>query len=355
MLDDTDVARFQEFCDRAAGRPVAVACRDDAAGLAAGEMARRWLAEHGYGAVTLLTPGKAELLTGSLLAARARQAGAGAVLALDLGASDEAAAPDCPTLQIDVHRHDPDLIAPVIEPLSPRTARPAAVVLYELLAALGPVTDLAWLAAVAAEAGHPKADPPPPQRGDRPYTRTAAREVQVLLSSGCRDREPAVREALALLARSDGPEGFLADESSDMERLRSARVAVMQALGEWSHQRPYFMWRVALAPVASPARIEDILAAMWARQLPRYMIVAANSGYVPGKVHLVARSDSPERDLLRLLDKTAPEGIARPFALGRPDYVEAVLPTDAWQRMLAAMRFRAPHKLIPHLPQQPTT
>ncbi|MBN2584761.1 MAG: hypothetical protein JXL80_16985 [Planctomycetes bacterium] len=351
MSESEAASLFDSFCDQAAGRPMAVACRDDAAGLAAAEMARRWFAERGQGPITILTPGKAELLTGARLAERVRGTGARALLALDLGAGDECVAADCPTLQIDVHRHAPDLKAPIIEPPSPDAARPAGVVLYDLLQRLGPVTGLEWLAAIAAEAGHPKAALPAPQEAGKSYARTALREVQVLLNSGCRDREQAVGPALVLLARSDGPEDFLAGESSELERLRMARTAVMQAVAQWSHHRPYFMWRVALVPMASASRIEDILAAMWARQLANYMIVAANSGYVVGKVHVVARSDSPKRDLLRLLDKTAPTELERPFAVGRPDYVEAVLPTDAWERMLAGMRFRAPNKLIPHLPQ----
>jgi hypothetical protein len=113
------------------------------------------------------------------------------------------------------------------------------------------------------------------------------------------------------------------------------------------------MWRVALVPVASPSRIEPILAAMWERQLERYIVVAANSGYVPGRVTVVARTASPDRDLLRLLDKVAPAEAGEPMALGRRDYVEAVMPREVWKEMLGRMKFRQASKLIPP-PQEAT-
>jgi hypothetical protein len=106
------------------------------------------------------------------------------------------------------------------------------------------------------------------------------------------------------------------------------------------------MWRVALVPVASPCRIEAILAAMWERQLPAYMIVAANSGGAAGWVTVVARTASPERNLMRLLDSVAPAG-SPVQALGRRDYVEAIVPVVVWREMLAKMRFRDPGKLVP--------
>jgi hypothetical protein len=85
---------------------------------------------------------------------------------------------------------------------------------------------------------------------------------------------------------------------------------------------------------------------MWERQLPAYMIVAANSGVAAGRVTVVARTASPERNLLRLLDAVVPAGSAVQ-ALGRRDYVEAVVPVAAWREMLAKMRFRNPKKLVP--------
>ena len=338
---------FESFARHAEGRHLAIACRGDAAGMAAAQMARRWLAARREGTSVVLTPEKGRLLSGSHLAERARQVGAGALLSLDLGASDEAVLPGPATLQIDVHRHPANQKATVIEAVAPQAAEPAGVVLYRLLGELGEVGHLAWLATMAAEAGHPKVDRPTLPVGAKGFSKTALREVEVLLNSAGRSGDPATAKALALLERNDGPAELLADDSAELSRLRHCRAEVMQALAQWSRQRPHFMWRVALVPVASSCRIEEILAAMWARQLLRYMVVAANSGYVPGKVHVIARTASADRDLLRLLDKTAPEGLEQPFALGRRDYVEAILPRKAWEQMLQKMRFRSARKLVP--------
>lgn len=339
---------FESFARQAEGRRLVIACRGDAAGMASARMAARWFADRGEGtSAVVLTPEKGRLLTGRRLAERAQQVGAGAVLALDLGASDEAVLPRVATLQINVHGHPAKLKASIIEAAAPQVVEPAGMVLYRLLGELGGVGHLAWLATMAAEAGHPKAARPTLPAGAKRFSRTALREVAVLLNSAGRSSDPATAEAMALLERNDGPEELLADDSAELDRLRRCRAEVMRALARWSRQRPHFMWRVALVPVASPCRIEEILAAMWTRQLERYMVVAANSGYVPGKVHIIARTASPDRDLLLLLDKTAPDGLEQPFALGRRDYVEAILPRKVWEKMLRKMRFREAGKLVP--------
>ena len=339
--------------------PLVIACPPDGAGLAAGELARRAFAQAAAHPPVVIAPGKAEFLVASLLAERARDAGAGALLALDLGANAAAILPGMPTLFIDLHRHEANLAAPVIEPDSDALARPAGVVLYELLPAACPSRwpsglehfpepdSLAWLAAIAAEAGHPKTTVPDEWLAGKRGLRRAAREVAVLLNAAGRASQPQTSAALTLLARRHGPEEFLADESPEMQALREARAEVMRESAHWSRTRPHFMWRVALVPVASPCRIEPILAAMWERQLKKYMVVVANSGYAPGLVTIVARTASADRNLLRLLDAVAPQGLSGPIALGTRDYVEAVIPRAAWTAMLQRMRFRQTEKLIP--------
>jgi len=250
-------------------------------------------------------------------------------------------------LFIDSHRHQANLDAPVIEPRRSRAA-PAGVTLFRLLRSSGDAEPLRWLAAVAADAGHPKVDPPRPAPGAKtPYGKSALREVSVLLNAAGRSSDPQTDAALALLARADGPVAMLADVSDELARLWEARAEVMREVGHWSRTRPRFMWRVALVPVASPCRIEPVIAAMWERQLGQYMIVAANSGYVPGTVTVVTRTASPARNLLRLLDAVTPEGLDEPIALGRRDYVEAAIPREAWKAMLRKMRFRRVKDLVP--------
>lgn len=349
----TDI--FRAFAEECRGRRLVVACQADAAGLAAGEIARRHFAAAGRAtSATVLTPGKGELLTGQRLAERGREVGAQALLALDLGAAAEAVLADVPALFIDLHRHQANLSAPVIEPTSDAGAKPAGVVLYEILRHRNEGGDAAWLAMMAAESGHPKTSPPEDKpRAGVTLHKTAVREVAVLLNSATRASRPQTDAALALLARNPGAQRFLSDESPELEGLREARGEVLRAVGQWSRTRPHFMWRVALVPIASPCRIEPILAAMWERQLDRYMVVVANSGYAPDRVTVVARTASPKRNLLRLLDAVTPQDLADPIALGRRDYVEAVVPLAAWESMLRRMRFHRVRSLIPP-PQEAT-
>jgi hypothetical protein len=337
---------FRDFLDRAAGRRLVIACAADAAGLAAAEMARRWLAARAGPTPEIICPERCRLLIGPALADRACQARAEALLALDLGADESAALLDGPTLFLDQHRHGPCATARVID--SGPEPRPAGLVLYEILRELDPAlaADLAWLAALAAEAAHPRLALPPDATTARHVSKTAVREAAVLLNAAGRAADYPVPAALAALASADGPAALVAGDSAANAILQEARTEVLREFGHWSHQRPHFMWRVALVPVASPCRIEAILAAMWERQLPAYMIVAANSGCAAGRITVVARTASAERNLLRLLDAVAPVG-SPVQALGRRDYIEAIIPVAVWREMLAKMRFRDPSKLVP--------
>lgn len=360
-MSSTPRDMFEEFVAASRGRRVVVACPADAAGMAAGEMARRHLAGQGCPAPVVITPEEGELLTGRPLRERAREARAEALLALDLGAAAEAVLDDGPTLFVDLHRHQANVPAGVIEPPTRAEAKPAGVVLHELISASGDADPLLWLTTIAAESGHPKVEPPaaPSTPGPavivRPkhISKAALRETAVLLNSAGRSSVYQTAAALRLLARSREPRDFLADESAELSALREARAEVMRAVGQWSRTRPRFMWRVALVPVASPCRIEPILAAMWERQLDRYMVVVANSGAAAGRVTVVARTGSRGRDLLRLLDAVTPDDLDGPIALGRRDYVEAVVPRKAWESMLRKMRFRQVEKLMPP-PQEAT-
>ncbi len=353
---------FRTFLDRATGHHLVTACAADAAGLAAAELARRWLSARAGATPEIIFPERGRLLIGPALADRARQARAEALLALDLGADDSAALPDGPTLFLDQHRHGRCTTAHVIGP-GPEP-RPAGLVLYEILREIdadlchggscpavssAPATtsaDLAWLAAIVAEGGHPRLTLPPDAATAAHLSKTSVREAAVLLNSAGRAADYPVAATLAALASADGPAALVAGDSPACVALQEARTEVLREFGHWSHQRPHFMWRVALVPVASPCRIEAILAAMWERQLPAYMIVVANSGVAAGWVTVIARTASPERNLLRLLDAVAPAG-SPVQALGRRDYVEAVVPVAAWREMLAKMRFRNPGKLVP--------
>lgn len=344
-----NLKHLEAFVHRVRRRRAVVACQADAAGLAAGELARRFLSTSGGPQPIVITPAGGELLVGRRLADRARAAGAEALLAVDLGAAADAVLPRGPTLFIDHHRHETHLPAPVIEPSPRGRAHPGGVVLWQLIRQRHPrdASDWAHLAAIAKDSGHPRTAAPQVDRSARRFRKSVLKDVAVLLNSAGRASLSRTAEALALLDRNDDPQSLLDDASPELDRLHEARAEVLRAVGHWSPARPHFMWRVALVPVSSPCRIEPILAAMWQRQLDKYMVVVANSGRAAGKVTVVARSASRDRNLLRLLDAVTPEAPGEAIALGRRDYVEAVVDRDMWKTMLRKMRFRSVHQLVP--------
>ncbi|MDQ3867397.1 MAG: phosphoesterase, partial [Actinomycetota bacterium] len=112
-----------------------------------------------------------------------------------------------------------------------------------------------------------------------------------------------VRDALALLVEHDDLRAALADPrvaklALAKERWTGAYRAVMRTA-------PVVGPDVALLRFSTPFQVHPLVATAWSRRLAPRLVVAANDGYLPGRVNFAVRG--ARGDLRRLLREALPE------------------------------------------------
>ncbi|MHC4472261.1 MAG: hypothetical protein ACYS99_15030 [Planctomycetota bacterium] len=191
-----------------------------------------------------------------------------------------------------------------------------------------------WLLALAAVAE--AADP-----GALSGTLSARglKEIAVLLASARRSAAHDVAYAFDALAGP--PDRVRADR-----RLRAFREECHRAVGAALKARPRFSWRVALVSFVSAESVEDVVAARWRDQFSRYVVLAANSGYVAGGVTFAFRAGA-SLDVREILLASLPEGASPPEFTPDGRSGRGALPTDEFAALLAGLRFRRSATILP--------
>ena len=189
----------------------------------------------------------------------------------------------------------------------------------------------AWLAAVGAVG----------DLGDRAFAlpecagapKTAVRRLVPLVNAPRRGPDgQAVRTALALLCDHADPRELLADRR--VADLETARAAWRAAWEQVRRTAPRVGDRVALVRFSSPFQLHPLAATTWARRLAPRAVLAANDGYLPGRVNFSLRGG--EGDLRALLQQALP-GEGGEFAHGHPRATGGSLEPEAFERLLSAL------------------
>jgi len=259
---------------------------------------------------------------------------------LDLGVSPRVVAPGVPTLILD-HHH-------------PRGEPKGAVVLSGY--GLDPVPTsslLAWRVA-GTEANAWKANvgnqgdlgPAAPEIDDARAggTKRAFDMAKSLLNSAKRSSDPdqAVPAAFRVLVAAQSPKEVVEATGEDAATLGRFADEVKQELNEAKKNGPKFSKTEPLALVrfSSPARVHPLIAQSWRGRLPKYAIMAANDGYVPGRTNFSMRGNAGI-DLLEMLARYGKAlGIDEPeYGHGHHAATGGSLPTATFERLLEAMGF----------------
>jgi single-stranded-DNA-specific exonuclease len=163
--------------------------------------------------------------------------------------------------------------------------------------------------------------------------RTAVRKLVPLINAPRRGTSPdLVRIALALLVEHDDPKAALADPR--VGELEEARAAWRRAWDGVRRTPPRVGERAALVRFSSPFQLHPLAAAMWARRLAPRPVLAANDGYLPGRVNFAVRGG--EGDLRAWLRDTLPD-VAGEFAHGHPRATGGSLAPADFDRLLAEL------------------
>lgn len=311
----------------------------DADGVTAGVVLQRALERRGFADVVRVIPNRERDAWTDSNSALLASHDPGALFVLDLGSRDEALA-GAPTCILDHHR--PDGVPPGALLISAYGWDPipnTSMLVYDLCAAVADVRDLDWIAAIGvlSDVGERAPFPLMAEVRER-YAMKDLKETTALVNAARRasDYRPETA-ARALLEHATARE-LVASESEDVAWLRTARAEVQRELAEAKKAAPKFAGNVALIRVRSRCQVHPVIAQIWRTRLPKYVVLVANDGYLPGRVNFSMRtaSDVNLLDLLRGIDLGEGEGS---YARGHDQATGGSLPRERFELLLAKLNF----------------
>jgi single-stranded-DNA-specific exonuclease len=190
----------------------------------------------------------------------------------------------------------------------------------------------AWIAAVGAVGDLGDAGFALPECAGAP--KTAVRKLVPLVNAPRRLPDGPVRTALALLVEHDDPKSALADPR--VAELEDAKRAWRAGFDAAVRTAPRVGTSVAALVFSSPFQIHPLVATTWARRLAPRVVLAANAGYLPGRVNFAVRGGPPDSDLRRLLREALPSQGGE-YAHGHDRATGGSLDPEAFERLLSAL------------------
>ena len=346
ILDPTptlDAAReaFSAFVNPLARDARTVALHDsDADGVTAGVVWQRAFERAGFTQARRVTPDRERNPWTKTNQERVRAGAPESLFVLDLGSQSQPIIENVPTCFIDHHR--PEGVPPQSTLISGYTWQPipnTSLLVWTLSSTIADTSDLDWIAAIGVLS----------DIGDNaPFEMLAAakrkhkakylKEATVLINAARRgstyDPEAAAR---ALLQHPD-PRALVNSDADEVQQLRVAREEVKSALDEAKKAAPVFAGRVALLRMSSPCQIHPLIAQIWRSRLPKYIVIAANAGYLPNRVNFSARSAANVSvlDFLREIELSEGEGY---HGHGHDQASGGSLPIARWNELLAKIGF----------------
>lgn len=340
-------ARTAAFLDALpATARIVVFCHFDADGLAAGALFGRGLARWGFTDVRVVPSGRGESAFSASARERLAALGPDALVVTDLGVHSAGVLPAVPTLYVDHHRPEGEPAEGTVVSGYGWDPIPASAWLaYELLAERVEVADLSWIAAIGTVSDLGEKAPWDALPGLRKqWGGKWIREAASLVNAARRAREFDVETPLRILMEADGPRAVSEEDSLGADRLRAYRAEVQEALAIARKQPPMFAagqpW--ALVPIDSGCQIHPLIAQQWRGRLPKFAVMAANRGYLPGIVAFSARTSRTDLvlpTLLRATDIGADD--ESNFGRGHDQASGGHLPPPLFNRLMDALGFDA--------------
>lgn len=347
MLEQADWPAPQRTLDEARAKLVELGARRarvivapdrDVDGLAAAALVIRALERLGAVPIVCL-PHKGEHPHLPAMAARLRELDADALVVLDMGSRLGPIVRGLPTLVFDHHdaREIPDVDLYVSAAASEPVA-PTGLLVYEALAPIVELDDLAWLALLATlgdlGAAHPFAAHLAPIAAR--YKKTHLRETVSLINAARRAASYQPALSLEVLLAATGPADIARGTLPRVAELRALRDEVKAEVDRVARVAPKLVGDVAVIRFSSAAQIHPLIATRWAGRLAPKIVLAANDGYLPGRVNFALRSAS-KIDLLAFLRGLPLGGIEGEFANGHPRATGGSVPPHEFERILAAL------------------
>lgn len=346
VLDPTptlETARdaFHAFVEPLSRDARTVALHDsDADGVTAGVVWQRAFERAGFAQAVRVIPDRERNAWTNANRERVRACAPESLFVFDLGSQSEPVIENVPTCFIDHHR--PEGVPPKATLISGYTWQPipnTSLLVWTLCSMIADTSDLDWIAAIGviSDIG----DNAPFEMlaaAKRKYKAKYLKDATVLINAARRgstyDPEAAAR---ALLQHAD-PRELVNSNADEVQQLRLAREEVKVAMDEAKKAAPVFAGKVALLRMSSPCQIHPLIAQIWRSRLPRYIVIAANEGYLPNRVNFSARSSANVSVLDFLRDIELREGDGY-HGHGHDQASGGSLPLERWNELLAKLGF----------------
>ena len=321
-----------------AGKPLILG-HFDADGLSAAAILARAFERSGRPADIRLVGKGENPWSPAMRAELAKRAPAGLIVA-DLGVRHGELAPGISTILID--HHVPTGLPQGATVISGHGLDPepsSSLLAYWCAAALGPVDDLLWLAALgligdmADGAGCPELG-----EAQRRYGKTALRDAVSLINAPRRAAAADAAPALALLMKGEGPKDVTSGRHPETAALLAAKAEVRDALDLAKRVGPKVRGDVALVRFSSPCQVHPLVAQQWRARLKDKIVLAANTGYRPGWVHFAART-AGEANLIDFLAERRPRGADENYGSGHIKATGGALRPDDWNEFVTGLGF----------------
>jgi single-stranded-DNA-specific exonuclease len=315
---------------------VIVAPHGDVDGLASGVLAIRALERIGATPIVCL-PGKGEHVHTPAMRTRLAALDAAGLIVLDMGSRAGPIVRGLPTIVLDHHdaQHVPDEVV-YVSAAGHEPVAPTALLAYEVLRALAPLDDLAWLAwmGVVGDLGinHPFAAELPVTR----YRKTHVQKAVSLVNAARRAGNYRPEIALEVLLAAREPIEIARGTTPGVDELVACREEVSAELARVARTAPKLIGDVAVIRFSSPAQIHPLIATRWTTRLAPRIVLAANDGYLPGRVNFAMRSAS-STDLLAFLRNLGLGDVEGEFANGHPRATGGSIPPSEFDRLLRAL------------------
>lgn len=333
---------FNDFIGKI-GKDDRVVCLhdSDADGVTAGVVWQRAMENLGFANIKRLSTGRLRNAFGDEARAMLQAENPKFLFVMDLGSQPVEIVAGVPVCFIDHHRPGGALDKDVL--ISAYTWNPVpntSLIVYDLFSAVTDVGDYDWIAAIGtlSDLGD-KAPFEIVETTKKKYTQKWLKEAVSLINAARRASVYEPETAAEALLKFANPKDLVSSDSPELERLRAAKAEVNAELAEARKAAPKFAGQVALIQINSPCQIHPLIAQSWRGRLPKFIVIAANTGYLPGKVNFAARTSAPGVSVLDFLRGTKLEITEGSYGQGHDQASGGVLLVEDWNRLLAKLGF----------------
>lgn len=261
------------------------------------------------------------------------------LIVIDAGSRGGVIIEGTPTLVIDHHipKGLPDVDI-FLSSYEEDPIRPASLVAFDLCREVTDVSDLDWVAAIGT-VGDLGAGAPFPtiKKAFSKYGKKSILDSVSLINASRRHQSFDVDLAFDVLKNANSPSdisNLRTDEARQLERMRQdVKIELKLKL----KTAPKFAGKIALLYFSSKYQVHPLIAQTWTSRLKEYIVIAANSDFIPGKVSFSVRTRSGI-DLVDFLGRHNPEGLEIGF--GHRNATGGIITKPQFEELLRSLGFQ---------------